>query len=343
MTTLAEFMIIAGAENRPPMLEKSFYDSWKRRMEHYRDNRENGRMILSSVQNGPLIWPTINEADGTTQTKKYEELSTTKKIQADCDCKATNIVLQGLPPDVYAIVNHHKVAKEIWDIVKLLMQGTKLSKMTPSHLNAYQYTYNNPQFQQQFSPSQSPHYGSIPPTQHYSTTYPSTPLAISYPSTPYPNAYASTVHQEACPQPPSVPQIEYTVSIINQQTHMVEFPQIDSSLEVLVFKQGDDPINVYCLCVVIWIKSPASPTVTKPKAKARRNCVDGILVDGASWSIEVDTCESAKSTALGAEATGTREIATGGGLKSHKLRPSPELNFKKPLLSAHQRYVDGFP
>ncbi|GKB84719.1 hypothetical protein Tco_0956991 [Tanacetum coccineum] len=127
MTTLAEFMIIAGADNRPPMLEKSLYDSWKSRMEHYMENRENGRMILNSVQNGPLIWPTVTEEDGTTRTKKYEELSATEKIQADCDCKATNIVLQGLPPDVYAIVNHHKVAKEIWDRVKLLMQGTKLS------------------------------------------------------------------------------------------------------------------------------------------------------------------------------------------------------------------------
>ncbi|GKB44346.1 hypothetical protein Tco_0889288 [Tanacetum coccineum] len=29
--------------------------------------------------------------------------------------------------DVYAIVNHHKVAKDIWDKFKLLMQGTKLS------------------------------------------------------------------------------------------------------------------------------------------------------------------------------------------------------------------------
>ncbi|GKA39153.1 hypothetical protein Tco_0731704 [Tanacetum coccineum] len=70
MTTLVEFMIIADVDNRPPMLEKSLYDSWK---------------------------------------------------------SPTNIVLQGLPPDVYAIVNHHKVAKETWDIVKLLMQGTKLS------------------------------------------------------------------------------------------------------------------------------------------------------------------------------------------------------------------------
>ncbi|GJZ54498.1 hypothetical protein Tco_0609383 [Tanacetum coccineum] len=41
--------------------------------------------------------------------------------------KLSPIVLYSLPPDVYAIVNHHKVAKDIWDRVKLLMQGTKLS------------------------------------------------------------------------------------------------------------------------------------------------------------------------------------------------------------------------
>nr|GEX06409.1 hypothetical protein [Tanacetum cinerariifolium] len=82
-------------------------------MEHYMENKENGRMILSSVQNGPLILPTITKADGITRSKKYEELYATEKIQADCDCKATNIILQVLPPDVYAIVNHHKVAKEI--------------------------------------------------------------------------------------------------------------------------------------------------------------------------------------------------------------------------------------
>ncbi|GKD52818.1 hypothetical protein Tco_1286205, partial [Tanacetum coccineum] len=79
-------------------------------------------------------------------------------------------------------------------------------------------------------PYQSLHYRSIPPTQHYSTTYPSTPPAVSYPSIPYPNAYSSTVHQEAYPQPPSIPQIEYTVSTVNQQTHMAEFPQIYSGL-----------------------------------------------------------------------------------------------------------------
>ncbi|GJS14284.1 hypothetical protein Tco_0408756 [Tanacetum coccineum] len=84
-------------------------------------------MILILVQKGLLVWLIIVQKDGTTRTEKYEELSVTKNLQADCDLKATNIVLQGLPPDVYAIVNHHKVSKEIWERVKLLMQGTKLS------------------------------------------------------------------------------------------------------------------------------------------------------------------------------------------------------------------------
>ncbi|GKC46343.1 hypothetical protein Tco_1064065, partial [Tanacetum coccineum] len=69
----------------------------------------------------------VVEEDGTTRTKKYKELLITEKLQADYDLKVTNIVLQGLLLDVYAIVNRHKVAKEIWDRVKVLMQGTKLS------------------------------------------------------------------------------------------------------------------------------------------------------------------------------------------------------------------------
>nr|GEV37308.1 hypothetical protein [Tanacetum cinerariifolium] len=102
------------------MLEKSMYYSWKSRMELCMENRDNRRMILNSVQNGPLVLPTIVQEDGTTRTKKYEELSVIEKLQADYDLKATNIVLQGLLLDVYAIVNHHKVAKEIYDPIACL-------------------------------------------------------------------------------------------------------------------------------------------------------------------------------------------------------------------------------
>nr|GEV04455.1 hypothetical protein [Tanacetum cinerariifolium] len=67
-------MIIVGADNRPPMLEKSLYESWKSRMELYIENRENRRMILNSLQNVLLVWPTVKE-NSITRTKKYKELS----------------------------------------------------------------------------------------------------------------------------------------------------------------------------------------------------------------------------------------------------------------------------
>nr|GEW68762.1 hypothetical protein [Tanacetum cinerariifolium] len=57
MTTVADKAILSGADNRPPMLETDMYDSWKSRMELYMLNRQHGRMILESVENGPLLWP----------------------------------------------------------------------------------------------------------------------------------------------------------------------------------------------------------------------------------------------------------------------------------------------
>nr|GFA44632.1 hypothetical protein [Tanacetum cinerariifolium] len=99
--------ILSGADNRPPMLEKDMYDSWKSRIELYMLNRQQGRMILESVEHGPLLWPTVEE-DGVTRLKKYSELSAAEAIQADCDVKATNIILQGLPLEVYALVSTHK-------------------------------------------------------------------------------------------------------------------------------------------------------------------------------------------------------------------------------------------
>ncbi|GJX09925.1 hypothetical protein Tco_0199784 [Tanacetum coccineum] len=65
-------------------------------------------MILESVEHGLLIWPTIEE-NGVTRTKKYAELSAAEKIQADCDMKATNIILQGLPSDIYSLERECKL------------------------------------------------------------------------------------------------------------------------------------------------------------------------------------------------------------------------------------------
>ncbi|GJT63829.1 retrovirus-related pol polyprotein from transposon TNT 1-94 [Tanacetum coccineum] len=73
MTTLAEFMIVAG--------------------------KKIGRMMVESIENGPLIYPTV-EVDGKIRKKKYIKLTEQEQLQDDCDVQATNIVLQGLSPDI---------------------------------------------------------------------------------------------------------------------------------------------------------------------------------------------------------------------------------------------------
>ncbi|GKE11766.1 hypothetical protein Tco_1415317 [Tanacetum coccineum] len=74
--------------------------------------KKNGRMMLESIDNGPLVYPTVKE-NGQIRNKKYAELTEQEKLQDDCDVQATNIILQGLPPDVCPLVNHHQAAKDI--------------------------------------------------------------------------------------------------------------------------------------------------------------------------------------------------------------------------------------
>ncbi|GKA59001.1 hypothetical protein Tco_0758314 [Tanacetum coccineum] len=97
MTTLAKHVIVAGVENHPPMLGKSVYDSWASRIGLLIKGKKHGRMMLDYIDND------------------------------DYDVQATNIILHGLPPDVYALVNHQNATKDIWDRVKMLMKGTELS------------------------------------------------------------------------------------------------------------------------------------------------------------------------------------------------------------------------
>nr|GEY34457.1 integrase, catalytic region, zinc finger, CCHC-type, peptidase aspartic, catalytic [Tanacetum cinerariifolium] len=139
MTTLAEHIIVVGAENRPPMLEKSMYDSLVIRICLFIKWNKNGMMMLDSINEGPLVYPTVVGGDGHTRPKKYSELAEAQQLQDDCDVQATNIILYSLPPEVYSLTNHQEAAKDIWDIVKLLIKGTELSYqellavITPEH------------------------------------------------------------------------------------------------------------------------------------------------------------------------------------------------------------------
>ncbi|GJV93734.1 gag-pol polyprotein [Tanacetum coccineum] len=72
MTTLAKYMIVADAENRLPMLDNLMYNSWEIHMLLYIKGKKNGRMMLESIENGPLVYPTVEE--NVSQTDIWERI-----------------------------------------------------------------------------------------------------------------------------------------------------------------------------------------------------------------------------------------------------------------------------
>ncbi|GKA77679.1 reverse transcriptase domain-containing protein [Tanacetum coccineum] len=130
--SLAENVIVAGANNRPPMLDKTQYSSWASRMLLYIKGKENGKLLVDPVRNGPFKYGKVTvhgtpTTPTTVRDRTYDELTNAEKLRESFDIKATNIVLQGLPQDIYNMLNYHTEAKDIWDRVKLLIEGSEIS------------------------------------------------------------------------------------------------------------------------------------------------------------------------------------------------------------------------
>nr|GEX99426.1 retrovirus-related Pol polyprotein from transposon TNT 1-94 [Tanacetum cinerariifolium] len=226
MTSLADKAILSGADNRPPMLEKDMYDSWKSIMELYMLNRQHGHMILESIKNGPLLWPTVEE-NRVTRQKKYYELSATEATQADCDVKATNIILQGLPLEVYAL-RECKLYDEFDRFA--YKKGESLRgfylrfSLLLNDMNIYNMKFEQFQMNMKFLNTLPPEWSKfVTDVKLYASQAQSTtPLSITYPS----NDFQSSVHHNVYNPSSSIPQVEYAPSA-HQQSN---FSQPDTGL-----------------------------------------------------------------------------------------------------------------
>ncbi|GKA57686.1 hypothetical protein Tco_0756874 [Tanacetum coccineum] len=138
MANLSEDIQCAGSDTRPPMLDRTDFASWQQRIRLYCRGKENGVNILKSIDEGPFqmgtFWETLAEGTeggphlGPERPRVYSDLSPEDKERYNADIRATNILLQGLPKDIYSLINHYTDAKDIWDNVKMLLEGSELTK-----------------------------------------------------------------------------------------------------------------------------------------------------------------------------------------------------------------------
>ncbi|GJU73182.1 hypothetical protein Tco_1264587 [Tanacetum coccineum] len=138
MANLSEDIQCAGSDTRLPVLNRADFTSWKQCIRLCCRGKENGVNILKSIDEGPFHMGTIRDtiaegAEGAQQlgperARVYSDLSPKDNDRYNADIRATNILLQGLPKDIYTLINHYTKAKDIWDNVKMLVEGSELMK-----------------------------------------------------------------------------------------------------------------------------------------------------------------------------------------------------------------------
>ncbi|GJS25812.1 hypothetical protein Tco_0486432 [Tanacetum coccineum] len=144
MANLSEDIQCAGFDTRPPMLDRTNFASWQQRIRLYCRGKKNGLNNLKSIDEGPFQMGTFREtlAEGNEgalhlgpeRARVYSDLSPKDKERYNADIQATNILLQGLPKYIYILINHYTDAKDIWDNLKMLLEGSELTK------DIYNYT-----------------------------------------------------------------------------------------------------------------------------------------------------------------------------------------------------------
>ncbi|GKC50275.1 hypothetical protein Tco_1073020 [Tanacetum coccineum] len=105
------------------MLDRTDFASWQQCIRLYCRVKKNGMNILKSIDEGPFQMGMFLEtiAEGTEGTlhlgperpRVYIDLSPEDKERYNADIRATNILLQGLPEDIYTLINHYIDAKDI--------------------------------------------------------------------------------------------------------------------------------------------------------------------------------------------------------------------------------------
>nr|GEY19892.1 hypothetical protein [Tanacetum cinerariifolium] len=77
---------------------------------------------------GPSYDSDILSEFGPERPRVYSDLSSEEKDWYNADIWATNILLQWLPKYIYTLIKHYTDAKDIWDNVKMLLEGSELAK-----------------------------------------------------------------------------------------------------------------------------------------------------------------------------------------------------------------------
>nr|GEY16232.1 hypothetical protein [Tanacetum cinerariifolium] len=117
---------------RISLLYRGEYSQWVERFMNYLEEKTNRETMINSIKNcdQALLRVTQVSIAGTSSTeqpslKDKSMWSDQEKRIQKIDCLARSLLIQGLPNDIYSLIDSNKTAKDLWDALARHMLGSE--------------------------------------------------------------------------------------------------------------------------------------------------------------------------------------------------------------------------
>nr|GEZ20577.1 hypothetical protein [Tanacetum cinerariifolium] len=106
-------VITVGSTMRIPLLYRGEYSQWRELFMNYLEEQTDGEAMTNSIQN--------------------------EKKTRNIDCLARSLLIQGLPNDIYYLIDSNETAKDLWDALERQMHGSEYGEQDRKTAILYEY------------------------------------------------------------------------------------------------------------------------------------------------------------------------------------------------------------
>ncbi|GKB80708.1 retrovirus-related pol polyprotein from transposon TNT 1-94 [Tanacetum coccineum] len=143
---MSQDVITVGSTMRIPLLYRGEYSQWRERFMNYLEEQTDSEAMINSIQNSDHPLPVITQvslagtASNAPPTLKDPKFWTAEeKKNQKIDRLARSLLIQGLPNDIYSLIDSNDTAKDLWDALERQMCGSEYGEQDRKAAILYEY------------------------------------------------------------------------------------------------------------------------------------------------------------------------------------------------------------
>nr|GEY67630.1 hypothetical protein [Tanacetum cinerariifolium] len=143
---MSRVVLTVGSTMKIPLLYQGEYSQWIERFMNYIEEQTDGEAMINSIKNGDQPLPRVTQVSIARTTsseqphlKDKSMWSNQKKRVQKIDRLARSLLIQGLPNDIYSLIDSNKTIKDLWDALARHMLGSEYGKQDRKSAVLYKY------------------------------------------------------------------------------------------------------------------------------------------------------------------------------------------------------------